>query len=643
MGDVVFPVAFTPKAAIDATDVILGTDAAGTARYQFAESAFRTFTRPLAVAQGTVANQAASRALVVGEKWWDGLIPGDGGREAAFNLVSLDITTDAVGGLLDTTRHSVLRSRMNGFTWLEFGPPTRGGTGTPGGIQPSRITLTDPQVGDGSSFGGISYADYFTYITTLNDAGTGRPLPVAGYVYEDAPTSFTVGNVYYYGANRQQYTAVGAFVWRNNTGRFEYESSVAYEYLGVVPYYLADGKNLRVENTGQPTARTPFSVGTVDTGTDLVMFQSISGGGSIVTNWAKIDGTGQFYTPKLFIGATFGSYVDTGGVHGLTPTNPDTALDRASAGILRLSGNPGTQGLIAHNVAPGANTEYGSMRWASNVFNIGTEKTGTGTARALGLMTDATVRWQIGATSGHLLAGSDLTYDIGAVGGNRPRDIFSRSLTLSPAANGSALTSSSYSVTGANTTFLVNLGGALNTTGVTTVFGVDVTNTSSGAGSMLFDWKVGGVSNFSQTMLGVLRLGGTLNPAFNIQSSVSGTPVIQLGGTSAGNFAPRSKWENNQNTGKVVFGTMANSYYLALQTGGNNDRIVLADNGNIGFHGGTNAAAFYGNGVKVMFIGEATTNPNANPATGALMYVDATTGITYIRGRAGTVTPIALA
>jgi hypothetical protein len=63
---------------------------------------------------------------------------------------------------------------------------------------------------------------------------------------------------------------------------------------------------------------------------------------------------------------------------------------------------------------------------AGNVaFVLRSINAGTGTLRPIALMTGGNVRWSIGATTGHFLAGADNTYDIGSTGANRPRDIFS--------------------------------------------------------------------------------------------------------------------------------------------------------------------------------------------------------------------------
>lgn len=69
--------------------------------------------------------------------------------------------------------------------------------------------------------------------------------------------------------------------------------------------------------------------------------------------------------------------------------------------------------------------EFGKLEWASNVFRVGTEKgSGSGTARQLALVTDDTNRWEIGATSGHLLASTDNTFNIGATNATRPASVF---------------------------------------------------------------------------------------------------------------------------------------------------------------------------------------------------------------------------
>jgi hypothetical protein len=74
---------------------------------------------------------------------------------------------------------------------------------------------------------------------------------------------------------------------------------------------------------------------------------------------------------------------------------------------------------------------------------------------------------------------------------------FTNGNTFSPsAANTSALTAS-YSVTGANTTPLLNLTGTWNTTGIARGILLNITDTASAATSLLMDVQLGGVSKLS--------------------------------------------------------------------------------------------------------------------------------------------------
>jgi hypothetical protein len=69
------------------------------------------------------------------------------------------------------------------------------------------------------------------------------------------------------------------------------------------------------------------------------------------------------------------------------------------------------------------------------------------------------------------------------------------SQTITAPANTSALTAS-YSVTGSNTTPLLNLTGTWNTTGIARGILLNVTNTASNSASRLIDLQIGGTSRF---------------------------------------------------------------------------------------------------------------------------------------------------
>ena len=106
----------------------------------------------------------------------------------------------------------------------------------------------------------------------------------------------------------------------------------------------------------------------------------------------------------------------------------DLKLFRDAANTLAQRNGTNAQRLAIYNTFTSAtNRELFAIDWAAsaNICNLWTEKgSGGGTARALQLGTDGTGRWQIGATTGYLLAVVDNTYDIGASGATRPRTIY---------------------------------------------------------------------------------------------------------------------------------------------------------------------------------------------------------------------------
>ena len=104
--------------------------------------------------------------------------------------------------------------------------------------------------------------------------------------------------------------------------------------------------------------------------------------------------------------------VTSGGSHGflagtdLTAT-ADTRLFRDAAQTLAQRNSTNAQTFRIYNTFTDAsNYERGKLEWASNVFRIGTEKAGTGSARALELQTDGTTRMTIGATGTFSLGAS---------------------------------------------------------------------------------------------------------------------------------------------------------------------------------------------------------------------------------------------
>ena len=111
----------------------------------------------------------------------------------------------------------------------------------------------------------------------------------------------------------------------------------------------------------------------------------------------------------------------------------DTILARDAAGVLAQRNGTAKQVHRVYNTFLGTTAnEWGGFDWltATNTLRIGTEHGGTGTARPIEFVTGGVARWQISA-AGHFLAVADATYDIGASGANRPKDIYASGMISS--------------------------------------------------------------------------------------------------------------------------------------------------------------------------------------------------------------------
>jgi len=100
---------------------------------------------------------------------------------------------------------------------------------------------------------------------------------------------------------------------------------------------------------------------------------------------------------------------------GGTQGTGDTVLARDAAGILAQRNDANAQTFRIYNTTDSgiANYERGKLEWSSNVFRIGTEKAGTGSARALELQTDGTTRLMIGTTGNTTIANGWLFFEDG--------------------------------------------------------------------------------------------------------------------------------------------------------------------------------------------------------------------------------------
>ena len=111
--------------------------------------------------------------------------------------------------------------------------------------------------------------------------------------------------------------------------------------------------------------------------------------------------------------------------------NIDLALYRDAAGTLAQRNSTNAQAFRVYNTyTDAANYERLEFMWSSNIATIQTLAAGTGVGRVLnfsalsmGFYTSGTQRWLFN-NAGNMIAATDNTYDIGASGANRPRDLF---------------------------------------------------------------------------------------------------------------------------------------------------------------------------------------------------------------------------
>lgn len=210
-----------------------------------------------------------------------------------------------------------------------------------------------------------------------------------------------------------------------------------------------------------------------------------------------------------------------------SPTgSPDVIILRGGAGILEQRNGANAQTYNLYNTYTDAsNYERGVFSWSvtTNVLTIGAMALGTGTRRSV-TWEGETHLFRAGGndrfaiTNGTVTATANVepnasaTRDLGSTL-LRWRNGYFNQLTVGVVDNVTALTISGSSLTAANAQSLVSLSQTWNTTGSPTGFLANFTNTASGASTNLFDWQLGGVSQFKlhkSTGLSLFQGGQTL-------------------------------------------------------------------------------------------------------------------------------------
>jgi hypothetical protein len=150
-------------------------------------------------------------------------------------------------------------------------------------------------------------------------------------------------------------------------------------------------------------------------------------GGTQTFRWSA---NGFFFTTSTgqVAVSSGGSFAFSSGTAGAA--GADLAIYRDAANTLALRNGTNAQTFNVYNTYTDAsNYERGALYWSSNLLILSAQGAGTGSVRQVVLSGNAVninpaVGGWIFNSSGHLTVSVDNTYDIGASGANRPRDVY---------------------------------------------------------------------------------------------------------------------------------------------------------------------------------------------------------------------------
>ena len=237
---------------------------------------------------------------------------------------------------------------------------------------------------------------------------------------------------------------------------------------------------------------------------DVNPTESATGSGSkLLQRWAvggvavaTITNAGFLSANNLYASGSFN-------LSGSFGSAQDVTLTRDAADTLALRRDANAQTFRVYNTYTDAsNGEYLQAAWSGNVAYIRTVAQGTGVSRSLVIgtfgatsvyfQTNTVTKWEV-SSSGHFLTIADNTYDIGASGANRPRNLYLGGAVNVPAGNGGV----AIGVTASSSTMLAIAASATSRSHLNLTGGVAPTAPNNGDiwfdGTNLF-MRIGGVT-----------------------------------------------------------------------------------------------------------------------------------------------------
>jgi hypothetical protein len=183
------------------------------------------------------------------------------------------------------------------------------------------------------------------------------------------------------------------------------------------------GATWNLDTDATPTVKgVILSGGSVSVDTPLINAAQVWSGGGTLTGWKlDIQDGGAGASSKLVDLLVGGATKFSVGLSGEITVNGDTVLARDAADVFAMRRSTNPQEMRVYNTDNGANDEYLTIDWDTNVAEIGTMKTGTGVGRDLYLKVNDADKLLIKSNNDHVLVGSlrssnVATYDLGMDG-----------------------------------------------------------------------------------------------------------------------------------------------------------------------------------------------------------------------------------
>lgn len=203
---------------------------------------------------------------------------------------------------------------------------------------------------------------------------------------------------------------------------------------------IGSGQTVTASTPVLDLSQTWNNAGVAFTGFKLNVTSTASAAGSLLLD-LQVAGSSRFTVDKAGGLVTASDAYFSGDLKGILNTSKitlgassDVILARDAANVLALRNGTSAQAFAVYNTYTDAsNYERLQLEWSSNTGKLMANWAGTGSPRNLAigtlgssvlfLTTNNTNRWQID-TNGNFLSIADNSYDIGAAGSNRPRNIF---------------------------------------------------------------------------------------------------------------------------------------------------------------------------------------------------------------------------